>query len=250
MLNITHSVGKSGENLELDVSIIQTALNKVKPALSSVPLNINGVNDEELVSAIIAFQKKFLAMEHPDGRIDPGGRTIRQLNQETELKNSVSSIHQPILFPLNDKAKNDYKTGMGAYGSNRSDGKRKHAGVDLYADKGKPIRAMKDGRVIQSYPFYLGTSALEIDHGDMLIRYGEISHVAEGIKAGVNVKRGQLIAYVGELKFSSGSKMSMLHLEAYRGTSTGSLTVRSAKPYQRRDDLFDPTELLNSAEMQ
>ena len=109
---------------------------------------------------------------------------------------------------------------------------------------------MKDGKVVQHYKFYLGTSALEIDHGDMLVRYGEISHVAPGIVTGGSVKRGQVIAYVGELVFKSGNKMSMLHLEAYKGALTGALTVRTSQPYQRRGDLFDPTKLLDSAAMQ
>lgn len=154
---------------------------------------------------------------------------------------------QRILFPLKSKPDESFKTGIRAYGSNRSKGKRKHAGVDLYAPKGTEIRAMKDGKVIQSYSFYLGTKALEVDHGDMIIRYGEISHVADGVKPGVNIKRGQVIAYVGELVFKSGNKMSMLHLEAYKGTASGALTVRTTKPYQRRSDLFDPTSLLDSA---
>ncbi|MCW9048548.1 MAG: hypothetical protein OQK46_10755, partial [Gammaproteobacteria bacterium] len=72
---------------------------------------------------------------------------------------------------------------------------------------------------------------------------------AAGIVTGAKVKRGQVIAYVGELVFKSGNKMSMLHLETYKGTLTGSLTVRSSKPYQRRGDLFDPTQMLDKASM-
>src|SRR5690606_16365254 len=37
------------------------------------------------------------------------------------------------LFPLPIKATADYKSGMRSFGSNRSSGKRKHAGADLYA---------------------------------------------------------------------------------------------------------------------
>jgi murein DD-endopeptidase MepM/ murein hydrolase activator NlpD len=81
----------------------------------------------------------------------------------------------------------------------------------------------------------------------MVIRYGEISSVAAGVAAGANIKRGQVIAYVGELIFKNGSKMSMLHLETYKGISTGPLTARGAAPYQRRSDLFNPTKLLDAA---
>lgn len=154
-----------------------------------------------------------------------------------------------MLFPLTIKPPQSYTSGMRAFGANRSSGKRKHAGCDLYAAKGAAIRAIKDGKVIQDYPFYLGTRALEIDHGDMVVRYGEIPRVGPGISKGAIVKRGQIIAYVGELTFQSGSKMSMLHLEFYQGSGNGPLTVRNAKPYQRRSDLIDPTKFLNAASM-
>jgi len=245
MLSITQSVGDKGKNVKSDVLNIQTALNKIQPALTPVPLKIDGIYGKKTGDAIIVFQKKHLHMVNPDGRIDPLGRTIQKLKQ---MQGASSS--QRILFPLSAKPAESYKTGSRVFGSIRSRGQRKHAGVDLYAPKGTPIRAMKDGKVVQHYKFYLGTSALEIDHGDMLVRYGEISHVAPGIVTGANVKRGQVIAYVGELVFKSGNKMSMLHLEAYKGTMSGSLTVRTSKPYQRRGDLFDPTKLLDGAAMQ
>lgn len=246
MLTITHSVGDKGKNLKPDVLNIQSALNKVKPELTSIPLTVDGIYGEKTGVAIVAFQKKHLMMINPDGRIDPHGRTIQKLMQ---LQGALIPS-QRILFPLSAKPAESYKTGISAYGSNRSRGQRKHAGVDLYAPKGTPVRAMKDGIVLQHYKFYLGTNALEIDHGDMVVRYGEVSHVAAGVVIGASVKRGQTIAYVGELVFKSGNKMSMLHLEAYKGTLTGPLTVRGSKPYQRRGDLFDPTKLLDGAAMQ
>ena len=245
MITITQSVGTKGKNIEQDVLIIQKALNKIGPSLTTKLLLEDGKFGENTGNAITIFQRKHVMLITPDGRIDPDGRTISKLTQ----MQVVSEPQQGVFFPLSFKPAKSYKFGMRAFGTNRSNGKRKHAGVDLYAPKGTPIRAMKDGKVIQDYPFYLGTHALEIDHGDMVLRYGEISHVANGIIAGANGVRGQVIAYVGELAFKSGTRMSMLHLEAYTGEFNGALTVRSAKPHQRRADLFDPTQLLNSARL-
>jgi len=245
MLTITQSVGEEGKNLKNDVLTIQKVLNRVKPPLTAKPLVEDGLYGKNTFNAISVFQKKHVLLVKPDGRIDPGGRTIKKLVQ----LGVMVTPEQRVLFPLSFKPTESYKSGMRAFASNRSNSTRKHAGVDLYAPKGTPIRAMKDGKVIQHYNFYLGTRALEIDHGDMVVRYGEVSHVAPGIAAGATVKRGQVIAYVGELVFKSGNKMSMLHLEAYKGTMTGPLTVRTAKPYQRRTDLFDPTKLLDGAAM-
>ena len=245
MLTITQSVGIKGKNLKPDVLKIQQAFNKIKPPLVNPALKEDGLYGTKTGNAILLFQTKHVFITKPDGRIDPTGKTIQKL---AKLVLETIAIQNPI-FPFKSKPSESYKTGNRAYGTNRSRGNRKHAGVDLYAPKGTAIRAMKDGKVLQYYSFYLGTQALEIDHGDMVIRYGEIAKVADGIKTGVAVKRGQIIAYVGELVFKSGNKMSMLHLEAYKGTGSGALTVRSAKPYQRRSDLFDPTSLLDSAIM-
>ena len=246
MLTISYSVGVEGKNQKSDVLKIQQAFNKIKALPGDKRLVEDGLYGESTAKSIVLFQKNYVKMKKPDGRIDPGGKSIGKL---AVLMTELTSDSRP-LFPLNEKPEESYKTGMRAFGASRAGGKRKHAGVDLYAQKGTPIRAMKDGEIIQDYNFYLGTRALEVDHGDMILRYGEISHVAEGIAAGVKVKRGQVIAYVGELVFKSGNKMSMLHLEAYKGTDEGALTVRDLKPYQRRSDLFDPTELLDNSVME
>ena len=155
----------------------------------------------------------------------------------------ASDGHQ---FPLKIAPTKSYTDGMRAFGANRSNG-RKHAGCDLYAPVGTPIYAMDDGEVIRGpYSFYLGTFALEVKHPDFVARYGEISGAAPGVKTGAKVKKGQLLGYVGELVFKSGTRMSMLHLELYRGTATGSLST-SALPYKRRGDLIDPTAILDKA---
>ena len=41
----------------------------------------------------------------------------------------------------------------------------------------------------------------------------------------------------------------MLHIEFYKGTMTGPLTVNGALPYMRRADLVNPTNYLDTAVM-
>lgn len=153
-------------------------------------------------------------------------------------------------FPLRKKPELDYHKPQPStkhyrwYGAPRSGGTRKHAGCDLIAPKGTEILAMADGRVIQSpYYFYSGTYALEVKHDNgMVVRYGEIAQtLPNGIGSGSRVSRGQVIAYVGRL--NSGS--SMLHLEMYRGTKSG--TLSGGGIYKRRSDLIDPTTYLDNA---
>ncbi|MGK7940359.1 MAG: peptidoglycan DD-metalloendopeptidase family protein [Crocosphaera sp.] len=174
--------------------------------------------------------------------------------------NPIESGHSPqaevtsndsFIFPLRSRPSLSYKTGGRNFGAGRPGG-RKHAGCDLIAPPGTDVLAMGDGKVIKSYPFWEGTNALEIkqDNG-MVIRYCEIS-VASGMTPGKRVSKGQVIAYVKR----SNRNTRMLHLEMYKGTSSGELTQRNnfsnysyvpPRNYQRRSDLLDPTPYLDPA---
>ena len=152
-----------------------------------------------------------------------------------------------MLFPLKFLPKESYKEAPRHFGARRSKGKRKHAGCDLYAPVGTPIFAVADGVVLDFYEFYLESWALEVDHGDFVVRYGEVKKtLPAGVKKGAKVFAGQHIANVGVLQ---GLKLSMLHFEMYAGTAKGALTQKGNPPYQRRSDLMDPTPYLDSARM-
>ena len=149
-----------------------------------------------------------------------------------------------VTFPLKHRPAESYKEPPRSFRAPRDKG-RLHAGCDLYAPVGTEILAMADGVVTQGkYAFYLGTFAIEIDHGEFLARYGEIRDVAPGVTEGSHVTAGQVIAYVGRL---DGLNMSMLHLETNSKQAKGGLTDRNAPPFQRRSDLVDPTARLDGA---
>lgn len=193
-----------------------------------------------------------------------GGR-IAQAEQKqkplpADLTPNAGYISTPVSsglysFPLPVIPDESYKSGGRRFGALRNKGQRTHAGCDLIAAPGTPICAIADGKVrMNPYYFYNGTYALEVEHGQMLVRYGEIlptavhdsrlTFLAE-IKKGALVKKGQVIAYVGKML-----KDSMLHFECYsNATLPGGLTDRSKSggAFQRRSDLMDPTNLLDGA---
>lgn len=151
-----------------------------------------------------------------------------------------------MLFPLRERPRVAYNTGGRRYGANRANGTRKHAGCDLIAPTGTAVRAVEDGTVLAFYFFYHDTYALEVDHGEFTVRYGEVSRtLPAGIRVGARVVRGQTLAYIGRL--SGGDHM--LHFEMYAGTATGPLTNRRNPPFQRRADLIDPTPHLDAARL-
>jgi murein DD-endopeptidase MepM/ murein hydrolase activator NlpD len=82
-------------------------------------------------------------------------------------------------------------------------GRRQHAGIDLAAPTGTPVYATADGVVgradwYSSYGLYIA-----IEHGaSMQTRYAHLSRLA--VAAGDNVKKGDLIGYVGSTGRSTG----------------------------------------------
>ncbi len=249
MANISDSVGLNGANQPQDVRTVQELLNQNRhrvPDGREIPED--GIVGPKTIFAIKRFQTSVLGMRNPDGRVDPSGKTLHALNSNSSPRQlaaptTTSAVIGGLRFPLGRRPQLSYKTGGRFFGAQRSGG-RLHAGCDLIASAGTEILAVADGQVLAYYPFYSGTNALEVHHSaGFVVRYGEISRLASGLRVGSDVRRGQVIAAVGRL--NSGS--SMLHFEMYSGSLSGALTVRSNPPYQRRSDLNDPTGSLDNA---
>ena len=154
------------------------------------------------------------------------------------------------LYPLPIDATADYKSGMRSFGSNRSGGKRKHAGADLYAPTGTTVRAMESGIVLSTGSFYAGTDFVTIKHPNHIIRYGELAPGSIKVEAEDEVARGQPIGAVGKLK-GINVPSNMLHLEMYSNTNdTSNLTVKGAAggKFKRRSDLINPNSFLDNAD--
>jgi len=130
------------------------------------------------------------------------------------------------------------------FGAPRDGGKRKHAGCDLYAPEGSPVKAITHGRVIAVYEFYGKADAVEVDHGTLgIVRYGEML-AADDVAAGRVLDAGQLIGTIARL-VGMGNIHPMLHLELFTGKGSGRLT-QPGNDFRRRSDLVDPTPLLDN----
>jgi murein DD-endopeptidase MepM/ murein hydrolase activator NlpD len=195
------------------------------------------------------------------------------------------------LFPLPKEFQDKgYHSGARSFGCLRSKGTRAHAACDLYAPLRKEIFAVADGVIIDYYFYYWKTFALAVDHGDFSVVYGEVQPpedpekygitvtskvmqliqelnipekqgLPNNLKKGSKVKRGDHIAYVGQLYENNGSKPfehTMLHFEKYSNKATGPFTQETNsvyinkiknKPYKRRKDLEDPSDFLDNCEL-
>lgn len=81
LVQISGSVGDGGMNRTKDVRLIQMALNNVSPISSgpSVRLVEDGLSGPKTISAIRSIQAAWTNVN--DGRVDPNGPTLRQINQ-------------------------------------------------------------------------------------------------------------------------------------------------------------------------
>ncbi len=89
-----------------------------------------------------------------------------------------------------------------------------HTGIDLAANYGTKIYAADAGTVCEKGYSATGLgNYVKIDHGNGIITiYGHASKIASGIKVGVKVYQGQIIAYVGSTGNSTGNH---LHFGVY-----------------------------------
>lgn len=273
-MRISASVGRwegNADNLVGDVLVVQEALSVAARMLGRKdydPGRADGriakpPRSSRTVDAIIAFQRGFMAS--PDGVVSPHGQTLSRLRRYRGTTSplirtkppAAAGLEEPaplgvtgprlpgISFPLATAPELDYhasKHHRRWFGAGRSG--RLHAACDLIAPKGTPIYAIADGVVTRGEKeFYHGTFSIEITHERGIVaRYCEISRAAPDIKVGARVKKGQVVAYVGKMHVDS-----MLHLELYAGTASGNLSVRNRPPFNRREDLLDPTPYLDEA---
>jgi len=82
-------------------------------------------------------------------------------------------------------------------------GRRSHKGIDLAAPSGTPVYASADGVVGKAEWFSSYGNYIQIEHGgEMQTRYAHLSGYA--VAAGEQVRKGQLIGYVGSTGRSTG----------------------------------------------
>jgi murein DD-endopeptidase MepM/ murein hydrolase activator NlpD len=90
---------------------------------------------------------------------------------------------------------------------------RAHQGVDFGAGTGTPILAAGDGVVLEARRWSGYGNWLRIRHsGQWDTGYGHISRYAPGIRPGVHVRQGQVVAYVGQTGLATGPH---LHYEVW-----------------------------------
>src|SRR5439155_571674 len=82
---------------------------------------------------------------------------------------------------------------------------RPHLGVDFAAPPGTPVRAVASGTVVEAgWVHQLGRSVRVEHSGGLRSVYGHLRRIADGVREGMPVERGQVIGYVGSSGLSTG----------------------------------------------
>jgi len=80
MATISANVGKDATNSPEDVRTVQQLLNQNILRLAPLkPCAVSGICDSQTIALIEQFQRVVLGFTDPDGRVDPGGRTLTAL---------------------------------------------------------------------------------------------------------------------------------------------------------------------------
>ena len=96
-------------------------------------------------------------------------------------------------------------------------GKRRHQAIDIMAPRGTPVVAVDDGTVAKVYRHPLGGLSVYQYDGDKRFAYyyAHLDRFAPGLKAGMALKRGDVLGYVGTSGNASPTAPH-LHFAIYR----------------------------------
>lgn len=114
------SVGIGGTNRPADIRVVQQAINANLRSLTPLrPLVVDGslgrVPATSLtVGAIMEFQRRVIRMAMPDGRVDPNGGTLRQLNKGASVARSggAAEVTYSDKVPQGRRIASDYAKGV------------------------------------------------------------------------------------------------------------------------------------------
>jgi putative chitinase len=109
--SIKTSVGHGGVNNTADVETIQELLNAYKPCRPDPILVEDGIIGDRTIAAIKAVQEQ-LGMAHPDGRIDPGGRTFMEISGDFGEEDTAEEVHGADISAANSFTVEDLRAIM------------------------------------------------------------------------------------------------------------------------------------------
>lgn len=187
---------------------LQETNNKVKSADDRTPILFNKWM-VFLLCCLVLFSIGIFANTHQTLSASGIAATDVQAVQHNEPEQRQEMIKMargtdklavmPSIWPINGTVTSRFGWRNSPWGG----GSEFHAGIDIANSIGTPVVAAADGKVVQSAWSAGYGNIVQIDHGNgMTTIYGHNSRNA--VTAGQNVKKGQVISYVGSTGRSTG----------------------------------------------
>lgn len=179
-------------------------------------------------------------------RLFPEKRAEKILKIAESYRWMVPSLTEGYVFPFHpsDRRHISYSDTWGAkrtYG-----GDRKHEGTDMMAKKGTPILSVSDGIVVRKGWNELGGWAVTVmdeNHPQIFYYYAHMSRFAKGLETGQQVKKGEVIGYVGDSGYGPEGTTGMfaphLHFGIYVRENLLTWDRQAINPYPLLK-LWDP----------
>lgn len=146
-------------------------------------------------------------LEVLESRLGSMSGTLDQVEDRLEERIRLISA-TPAIAP----ARGILTSGFGIRRDPITGGRAFHQGLDISAAPGQPVRAAADGLVVRAGRIGGLGRAVYLSHGfGLTTRYGHLSKLA--VAAGAEVKRGDVIGYVGNTGRSTGYH---LHYEVHQ----------------------------------
>jgi peptidoglycan LD-endopeptidase LytH len=101
----------------------------------------------------------------------------------------------------------------------QSRGSRKHEAIDIMAPRGTPVHAVDDGKLVKLFRSVPGgLTVYQFDpQGQLAYYYAHLDRYADGLREGMQLRRGDLIGYVGTTG-NSAPDAPHLHFAVFRLT--------------------------------
>ena len=169
-------------------SIIET-----RPVSTSITADFT---DRSLMNRIVQVKREFTPIyEHVKS------------NEKTEL---ARPWILPILVPMDDEVPSYwFSSGFGRRSHPLTGRPQFHNGLDIAAPKGTPVIASADGVIEEIRKDRSLGNMIQIAHTDSQIKtlYGHLKNYADGLEVGTEIKRREVIGYVGNSGRSTGTHL-------------------------------------------
>lgn len=132
-------------------------------------------------------------------QVNPTAQDLKRINKESARTEAALTRYTETLQPGLDLLQPIDGTPSDTFGFRRifnGQARNPHSGMDIPAATGTPIRAPADGVIVELGNFFFNGNTLFIDHGrGLATMYCHLSKF--NVKLGQQVKRGDIIGYVG-----------------------------------------------------